>query len=110
MVDTVSIEDDRVLVRAHPVALDATCTGCGHRSARIHPPGTLRVTFEGRTVEYRALADMAAALAAGHAAEVSIARRLGVAFDSFSRSGNRSDSDRHRGSAAVPWRRRHGPR
>jgi transposase len=36
MVDTVSIESDRVLVGAHPIALDAACTGCGQRSARIH--------------------------------------------------------------------------
>ena len=51
--------------------------------------GTLRVTYEGRTVEYRALADIAAALAAGHAAEVSTARRPGVTLASFSREGTR---------------------
>ena len=36
VVDTVSIEGDRVLVSAHPISLDAACTGCGQRSARIH--------------------------------------------------------------------------
>jgi transposase len=36
VVDTVSIEGDRVVVSAHPIALDAVCTGCGQRSARIH--------------------------------------------------------------------------
>jgi transposase len=36
VVDTVSMEGDRVLVSAHPISLDAACTGCGQRSARIH--------------------------------------------------------------------------
>jgi transposase len=36
MVDAVSVEGDRVLVSAHPSAVDAACTGCGHRSGRIH--------------------------------------------------------------------------
>jgi transposase len=36
MVDTVSIEGDRLVVCAHPIAVDAACTGCGQRSARIH--------------------------------------------------------------------------
>jgi hypothetical protein len=36
VVDTVSIEGDRVLVSAHPISPDAACTGCGQRSARIH--------------------------------------------------------------------------
>jgi len=47
--------------------------------------GTTRVTFEGRTVEYRALADIARALAAGYAAENSTARRPGTTLASFSR-------------------------
>jgi hypothetical protein len=55
--------------------------------ADAYTSGTLRVTFEGRTVEYRAPADIAAALAAGHAAEVSAARRPSVTFAGFSRSG-----------------------
>lgn len=36
VVDTVSIEGDRVLVSAHPMSPDAACTGCGQRSVRIH--------------------------------------------------------------------------
>jgi len=55
--------------------------------ADAYTSGTLRVTFEGRTVEYRALADIAAALAAGHAAEIGTARRQSVTFAGFSRSG-----------------------
>ena len=57
--------------------------------ADAYTSGTLRVTFEGRTVEYRALTDIGVALAAGHAAEVSTARRPGVTFASFSREGTR---------------------
>ncbi|MBX6382445.1 MAG: hypothetical protein IRZ07_05640 [Microbispora sp.] len=37
--------------------------------------GTTRVTFDGRTVEYRSLDEIARALAAGHAAENSSVRR-----------------------------------
>jgi hypothetical protein len=55
---------------------------------RTSRPASSR-TFEGRTVEYRALTDIGVALAAGHAAEVSTARRPGVTFASFSREGTR---------------------
>jgi len=55
--------------------------------ADAYTSGTLRVTFEGRTVEYRALADIAAALAAGHAAEIGTTRRPSVTFAGFLRSG-----------------------
>lgn len=53
--------------------------------AEAFTTGTTRVTFEGRTVEYRALADIAQALAAGYAAENSAARRPGTTLASFSR-------------------------
>jgi hypothetical protein len=47
--------------------------------------GTTRVTFDGRTVEYRTLDEIARALAAGYGAGNSTARRPGVTFASFSR-------------------------
>jgi len=36
VVDTVWIEGERVVVGAHPIAVDAACTSCGQRSARVH--------------------------------------------------------------------------
>jgi hypothetical protein len=47
--------------------------------------GTTRVTFDGRTVEYRALDDISRALAAGYAAENSTVRRPGTTLASFGR-------------------------
>lgn len=47
--------------------------------------GTTRVAFDGRTVEYRSLDEIARALSAGHAAENSAARRPAVTLASFSR-------------------------
>jgi len=47
--------------------------------------GTTRVTFDGRTVEYRSLDEIARALAAGHAAENAAARRPRTTLVSFSR-------------------------
>jgi hypothetical protein len=47
--------------------------------------GTTRVTFDGRTVEYRSLDEITRALAAGHAAENAAARRPGMTLASFSR-------------------------
>lgn len=49
--------------------------------------GTTRVTFDGRTVEYRSLDEIARALGAGHAAEEGSAaiRRPSVTLASFSR-------------------------
>ena len=49
--------------------------------------GTTRVTFEGRTVEYRALAEIARALAAGHAAENPAQRRPTITLAHFTRDG-----------------------
>jgi hypothetical protein len=47
--------------------------------------GTIRVTFEGRTVEYRSLDEIARSLAVGYAAENSTTRRPIVTFASFTR-------------------------
>ena len=53
--------------------------------ADAYATGTLRVTFEGRTVEYRSLAEIERALAAGYAAENVAARRPGVTYATFTR-------------------------
>lgn len=53
--------------------------------AEAYAGGTTRVTFEGRTVEYRSLAEISAALATGYAAENSSARRPSTTFASFTR-------------------------
>jgi hypothetical protein len=47
--------------------------------------GTTRVTFEGRTVEYRSLDEIARALAAGYATENPAQRRPGVTLARFRR-------------------------
>ena len=47
--------------------------------------GTTRVTFEGRTVEYRSLDEIARALAAGYATENPEQRRPGVTLARFTR-------------------------
>ena len=46
-----------------------------------------RVTFEGRTVEYRSLDELARAIAALYGAENAAARRPGVTLVQFSRLG-----------------------
>jgi hypothetical protein len=46
---------------------------------------TTRVGFDGRTVEYRSLGEIGAALTAGHGAENSAARRPCGTLASFSR-------------------------
>ncbi len=51
--------------------------------------GTTRVTFDGRTVEYRSIDELGRALSILHAAENSVARRPSVTFASFSREGSR---------------------
>ena len=51
--------------------------------------GTTRVTFDGRTVEYRSLDEIGRALAVLRGAENSTARRPSVTFASFSREGTR---------------------
>jgi hypothetical protein len=57
--------------------------------AEAFAAGTTRVSFEGRTVEYRSLAEISAALTAGYGAENSAARRPGITLACFSwgRSG-----------------------
>jgi len=49
--------------------------------------GVTRVTFEGRTVEYRSLDELARAIAALYGAENGAARRPGVTLVQFSRLG-----------------------
>ena len=49
--------------------------------------GTTRVSFEGRSIEYRSLVEISTALAAGYAAENSSARRPTTTLVRFSRDG-----------------------
>jgi hypothetical protein len=48
--------------------------------------GVTRVTFEGRTVEYRSLDELGRAIAALYGAENTAARRPGATLAKFSRS------------------------
>jgi hypothetical protein len=57
--------------------------------ASAYTGGTTRVTFEGRTVEYRSLDELARAMAALRGAELTAARRPSVTLASFSREGSR---------------------
>ena len=49
--------------------------------------GVTRVTFEGRTVEYRSLDELGRAIAALYGAENTAARRPGATLAKFSRLG-----------------------
>jgi hypothetical protein len=49
---------------------------------------TTRVTFDGRTVEYRSLDELGRVLAALHGAEVAAVRRPAVTLAAFSREGS----------------------
>lgn len=53
--------------------------------AAAYTGGTTRVTFDGRTVEYRSLDELGRALAALHGAENSAARRPSVTLARFGR-------------------------
>ncbi len=53
--------------------------------ADAYTGGTTRVTFEGRTVEYRSLAEIGMALTAGYAAENTAQRRPSVTLARFAR-------------------------
>jgi hypothetical protein len=55
--------------------------------AEAYAAGTVRVTFEGRTVEYRSLQEIAQALTAGYGAANAAAPRPPVTVVQFSRSG-----------------------
>ncbi|MFL1464384.1 phage head-tail joining protein [Roseococcus sp. DSY-14] len=55
--------------------------------AAAYTGGTTRVSFEGRTVEYRSLDELGRALAVLRGAEMSSARRPGATLASFSRGG-----------------------
>jgi hypothetical protein len=64
----------------------------GSRAAALaaaYTGGTIRVSFDGRTVEYRSLDELARAMAALRGAESSTARRPSVTLASFSREGAR---------------------
>lgn len=59
----------------------------GSRAAALaaaYTSGTTRVTFDGRTVEYRSLDELGRALVVLHGAENSAARRPSVTLASFS--------------------------
>jgi hypothetical protein len=63
----------------------------GSRAAALaaaYTGGTTRVTFDGRTVEYRSLDELARAMAALRGAELTAARRPSVTLASFSRGGS----------------------
>jgi len=55
--------------------------------ASAYTGGVTRVTFEGRTVEYRSLDELARAIAALYGAENPASRRPGVTLVQFSRLG-----------------------
>lgn len=57
--------------------------------AAAYTGGTTRVTFDGRTIEYRSLDELGRALAVLRGAENSTARRPSVTLASFSREGSR---------------------
>ena len=64
----------------------------GSRAAALaaaYTSGTTRVSFEGRTVEYRSLDELGRALAVLQGAELTAARRPAVTLASFSREGTR---------------------
>ena len=55
--------------------------------AEAYIGGTTRVSFEGRSVEYRSLDELGRALAALRGAELTAARRPAATLASFSRGG-----------------------
>ena len=64
----------------------------GSRAAALaaaYTGSTTRVSFDGRTVEYRSLDELGRALVVLRGAEITAARRPGVTFASFSREGSR---------------------
>src|SRR4051794_14124484 len=65
-------------------ALAPPAVNCAAVLAAAHTGGITRVTFDGRTMEYRSLDELGRALSALHAAENSAVRRPGVTFASFS--------------------------
>ncbi len=57
--------------------------------ASAYTGGTTRVTFDGRTIEYRSLDELGRALAVLQAAENTAVRRPSITLASFSREGSR---------------------
>ncbi|WP_270937042.1 phage head-tail joining protein [Falsiroseomonas oryzae] len=76
-----------------PTALAwALAQPAGSRAAALaaaYTGGTTRVTFDGRTVEYRSLDELGRALAVLRGAETTATRRPSVTLASFSRGGSR---------------------
>ena len=67
----------------------ALAQSAGSRAAVLasaYTGGVTRVTFEGRTVEYRSLDELGRAIAALYGAENAAARRPGATLAKFSRS------------------------
>ena len=58
--------------------------------AAAYTGGTTRVTFDGRTVEYRSLDELGLALAVLRGAELAAARRPSVTLAAFSRGDHRA--------------------
>ena len=68
----------------------ALAQSAGSRAAVLasaYTGGVTRVTFEGRTVEYRSLDELGRAIVALYGAENTAARRPGITFAQFSRLG-----------------------
>jgi hypothetical protein len=57
--------------------------------ASAYTAGTTRVSFDGRTIEYRSLDELGRALAVLRGAETTSARRPSMTLASFSREGSR---------------------
>ena len=53
--------------------------------AEAFTAGTTRVTYEGRTIQYRGLDEISRALAVGYATENGTTRRPSITFASFTR-------------------------
>lgn len=68
-------------------ALALPATDRWYSLAEAYASGTTKVTFEGRSVEYRSLAEIAAALTAGYGAANAVASRPSVTMAQFSRGG-----------------------
>lgn len=56
--------------------------------AEAFAAGTTRVSFDGRSVEYRSLVEISTALAAGYASENPATRRPSLTLASFSRGSD----------------------
>lgn len=67
----------------------ALAQGVGNRwraMAEAYTSGVTRVTYEGRTVEYRSLDEIGRALASGYSSENTATRRPSVTYATFARA------------------------